>query len=60
VPSDPAGLAHYQALRQVRRCFSDAAYRAGLAGATVDGDAQRRLMRQAVDEASELLLGAGP
>jgi hypothetical protein len=56
VPSDPAGLAHYQRLRQVRRCFSDVAYRERLAAVTAD-DQQAALLARARDEATALLLG---
>lgn len=57
VPSDPAGLTHYQRLRQVRRCFSDVAYRASLSAMASDAVAQQALLQQAWDEAADLLCG---
>ena len=55
VPSDPAGLSHYQRLRQVRRCFSDVAYRASLTVMATDAAAQQPLLQRAWDEAADLL-----
>lgn len=54
VPSDPAGLAFYQRLRQVRRCFSDVAYRDRLAATTADRQ-QEVLLARALQQAAALL-----